>query len=98
MCLYASIGLAGSMLAERWLHRLFRSHSTVVSNSLSVPRSHCSSVRAVLSARPLRNAHSQMIATRQPDSSNLRRVRPSRSMFSLNFDCQNSGRVAGSVA
>ena len=69
-----------------------------VSNLRSVLRTHCSNSRTVTSARSLlRNAHSQMIATRQPDSRSCRVMRLSRSTFALNFAFQKSGRVAGSV-
>ena len=70
----------------------------LVSNVLSLPRSHCSTFSAIPRAPRLRSAHSQTIATLQPSSSSRCRLRSSRSMLELNFSSQNSARVVGVVA
>ena len=70
----------------------------VVSNSAALPRSQCSSCSATSVAACLRKAHSQTVATRQPPWSRSCRLRRSRSVFALNFACQNPWRVDGVVA
>ena len=68
-----------------------------VSNVRPSPCSHRCSISAVWSSPWFRNAHSQTIATRHPDSSRWLRLRLSRLTLSWNFACQNSSRVAGVV-
>ncbi len=70
----------------------------LVSNSGALPRSQRSSCSATSIAARLRRAHSQTVATRQPDWRRSRRLRRSRSVFASNLACQNPGRVDGVVA
>ena len=70
----------------------------LVSNTGALPRSQRSSCCATSTAARLRKAHSQTVATRQPDWSRSCRLRRSRSVFASNLALQNSWRVAGVVA
>ncbi len=69
-----------------------------VSNIGALPRSHRSSSWAMSTTAGLRNAHSQMIATRQSAWRRSCWLRRSRSVFASNLARQNSWRVAGWVA
>ena len=69
------------------------------SRSRPPPWSHRETMsRTAVTPVSLRNAHSQIVATRHPAANNSDRTVVSRITFALNFDSQNSGRVAGVLA